>query len=273
MKNSKIKRVFLQNSAFTLVELLVVIAIVALLMSILMPALSAARSQGRAVVCRSNLRQLVLANTGYATENNGFYVPAAKDMQNENNHRWHGVRENKDALLDPLKGPLVSYLADGKVKECPGMTKFVKTDDWNSSYEKGSGGYGYNATYIGSRHWQAGVDYRLVDEKTTRISEVCNPSQTLMFADCAISKGQGSYIETSFAWQPFIVYGGREMDIYMSPTIHFRHRGCANVGWVDGHISAKDMAKSDEKNVWGVNSPDLMLGWFDPLDNSLFDLK
>jgi len=62
------------ESAFTLVELLVVIAIIALLMGVLMPALVAARAQGKAVVCRSNLRQLALANIGYATENDGYYV-------------------------------------------------------------------------------------------------------------------------------------------------------------------------------------------------------
>lgn len=267
MKNDKTKK------AFTLVELLVVIAIIALLMGILMPALSVARSQGKAVVCRSNLRQLVLANTSYATENNDFYVPAAKDIQNENNHRWHGSREKQGETLDPLKGPLVSYLYDGKVKECPGMTKFVKTDDWNGSYEKGSGGYGYNATYIGSRHWQAGVDYRQVDKKTTRISEVQNPAETLMFADCAISKNGTDLIETSFAWQPFIVYGGRQMNTYMSPTIHFRHREQANIGWVDGHISSKEMAKFDGENIWEVNSSRMKLGWFGPVNNSLFDLK
>ena len=85
---------FLRDKAFTLVELLVVIAIIALLMGILIPALDSARSQGKAVVCKSNLSQLVLANTGYATENDGYYVLAAKDMWNNSGlHRWHGVRK------------------------------------------------------------------------------------------------------------------------------------------------------------------------------------
>jgi len=64
----------------TLVELLIVIAALALVVALLMPALAGARSQAYRLVCRSNLRQLVLANIGYATEDEGFFVPAARDI-------------------------------------------------------------------------------------------------------------------------------------------------------------------------------------------------
>jgi prepilin-type N-terminal cleavage/methylation domain-containing protein/prepilin-type processing-associated H-X9-DG protein len=61
-------------NAFTLVELLVVIAIIALLMGVLMPALTAARRQGQATVCRSNLRQIGIA-MGFYAEAWNFFVP------------------------------------------------------------------------------------------------------------------------------------------------------------------------------------------------------
>jgi len=65
---------FVPRNAFTLVELLVVIAIIALLMGILLPALTAARRQGQATVCRSNLRQIGIALNFYAEAWN-YYIP------------------------------------------------------------------------------------------------------------------------------------------------------------------------------------------------------
>jgi prepilin-type processing-associated H-X9-DG protein len=51
-----------------LIELLVVIAIIALLLALLFPVLRSAREAGQRAVCLSNLRQLTLAWTAYATE-------------------------------------------------------------------------------------------------------------------------------------------------------------------------------------------------------------
>ena len=265
------------KKAFTLIELLVVIAVMALLMGILMPALAAATAQGRRVICRSNIRQLLLANIGYATENKGSYAPAALDIFSDNKHRWHGVRDDINDPFDPNKGPLAAYLADGSVKECPKKVHFRKGDPWDWDFEEGCGGYGYNMTYIGSRIWEG--DYE--DKRcrvTTKDFEVRRAAGTLMFADTAMAKlddGRPYYLEYSFVEPPYFMDSG-EPDVgsgYASPSIHFRHRRRANIGWADGHVDSREMVDFDGINAYGVRSASMMLGWFEPIDNSQFDLE
>lgn len=264
------KKVKEMKKAFTLVELLVVIAIMALLMSILMPAMAAARQQAKQLVCQSNLRQLVIANIGYSTEYDGHYVPAASDMYRDKGgiHRWHGVRPTPDDPFDPSKGPLVSYLLNGKIKECPSKKDFFKGNQWNQSYEKGNGGYGYNMTYIGSRLWQGGNDKNYC--RTTRSVEINRSAETLMFTDAAILK-YGNVIEYSFAEPRYSRdYQTGEFNVEMSPSIHFRHRGKADIGWADGHISSKAMTGLENQyESFAAHQ----IGWLEPLDNSLFDLR
>jgi len=265
-------------SAFTLIELLVVISTVSLLLALLVPALAGARSQARDLVCRANLRQLTVAGLGYAAENDGAFVPAARDMlENAGRHRWHGVRDSLDEPFDPARGPLAGYLADGQTKECPIRVAYTNAQDWNRNFERGCGGYGYNLTYLGSRLWDQSVknieQFERAYTRTAHLEEVAKPAATLMFADTAMATGTDTLIEYSFAEPPFAVWGGALMaDFYMSPSLHFRHRDCVNIGWVDGHVTARPMAALDLPNAYGAISATMQLGWPDPVDNSLFDL-
>jgi prepilin-type processing-associated H-X9-DG protein/prepilin-type N-terminal cleavage/methylation domain-containing protein len=59
----------MKRPGLTLVELLVVIAVIALLMAILMPALRSSREQANAVLCASNIKQLLLGLLSYETGN------------------------------------------------------------------------------------------------------------------------------------------------------------------------------------------------------------
>ena len=268
-----------KRKAFTLIELLVVISVISLLLAILMPALSAAKSGTRTLVCKSNLHQILIANIGYANEHDGFYVPAASDMWNSPGlHRWHGSRNTLDEKFDTTRGPLVQYLADGRIKECPAKRDFLNGYDWNTNFEQGCGGYGYNMTYIGSRLWRSGIcgtqAWKDAYTRTTRITEISAPGKTLMFADTAMAKNENFLIEYSFAEPPFTVQNGLAVtSFYMSPSIHFRHRDYTNIGWADGHAGQCRLMNSGGKNTFGINSADMKLGWFEPVDNTPFDLE
>ena len=274
-------------------EVMVVISTVSVIMAVAMPAMNTARSRARAIVCRSNLRQFVMANTEYSNDHEGYYVPAADDFWvllpgtfDEGGYdRWHGKRTGPDEPFDPMKGPLICYLANGKIKECPEKVEFAKNQPGQINFESGCGGYGYNMQDLGSRLWCSGITTYIALEnsyaKTTNVGEVKRPAETLMFADtafCKSSNGIQYLIEYSFVEPPYYVVdgqpdvGGKKLG-YPLPSIHFRHYGSANVGWADGHVEAKPMANMEGKNGYDPTSAKMNIGWFAPVDNTLFDLE
>jgi len=58
-------------SGFTLIELLVVVGIIAVLVAIILPVLAKARTVAKRTHCLSNLKQLTVAWTTFASEHNG----------------------------------------------------------------------------------------------------------------------------------------------------------------------------------------------------------
>lgn len=67
-----VTKVSIKYKNFTLIELLVVIAIIGILMTLLLPSLNRARTAGKSAVCKSNLRQLGIANWSYMGDNDDF---------------------------------------------------------------------------------------------------------------------------------------------------------------------------------------------------------
>jgi prepilin-type N-terminal cleavage/methylation domain-containing protein len=66
-------------SRFTLIELLVVIVIIAILASMLLPALNKARLEAVSSHCKNYLRQMYLAATMYADDNNEYFTMITSD--------------------------------------------------------------------------------------------------------------------------------------------------------------------------------------------------
>ena len=125
-----------KKQAFTLIELLVVIAVIAVLMGILMPALRAARELARGSNCMSNQRNLVLAYTMYADDNDSRIVRGHVDMSNLDSPMWalppidpsgayiSGTPLIEDRIRGIKRGALYPYIKDHKMYHCPGDNRY-----------------------------------------------------------------------------------------------------------------------------------------------------
>lgn len=67
------REVIVLRKGFTLIELLVVIAIIAILAAILFPVFAKAREKARQSACMSNMKQIALGLTQYASDYDGSY--------------------------------------------------------------------------------------------------------------------------------------------------------------------------------------------------------
>ena len=223
------------------------VAILGLLMAMLLPSLTRAKGLARQVVCKSNIRQLAMANDHYAVDYGGQYVAAAPDIFEGfgGRRRWHGVRQSPGVDPDPAR----------------------------NAFEASCGGYGYNSVGVGSRTYLLGNTPEAA-AAGMRDDEIRQPGRTVMFADAAFVQGFPSrYLtEYSFCEPPRFVMGDGRGGIVeapgAAPSIHFRHLDRAVVAWADGHVTAEDYA-------FTTLEPEVLaqyrIGWFGPEDNSLFD--
>jgi prepilin-type N-terminal cleavage/methylation domain-containing protein/prepilin-type processing-associated H-X9-DG protein len=254
----------LRNAGFTLIELLVVIAIISMLAALLFPVFATARDAARKSNCLSNVRQLAMAMLMYADDYDGTFVPAWDEA---NLTRWHGARSSTTEAFDPTRGPIYPYLKSREIKIC----KSFHPASGSIAFELGTGGYGYNAQYVGGSPtpWPASL-------VPASEADITSPADTIMLAETATLDwdmttytGTGTLIEYSFVEAPYYeAYNNSPAD----PSTHFRHHGMTAVAFCDGHVKSMRMGLSRGS---GWTYPDAVfkerrLG-FVGTDNSLYD--
>ena len=126
---------FMGRGGFTLIELLVVITIIAILASVLIPVAGRIQSQATITKCANNLRQLGLAASLYAGENNGAYPPLPTTSKIQNMSSCYTIWSTPGGVGKWVYFGVLyekGYITDGRIFYCPAAKK--GTFDYESQW-------------------------------------------------------------------------------------------------------------------------------------------
>ncbi len=250
--------------AFTLIELLVVVSIIALLIGILLPALGAVRVAAQSTVCGSNMKQIAVGYSVYATDNNGVGVPGrmasgANNLYNVGNGtvwrpRWFvtmGASAGFYAFVDPPPADTNnandnSRNVTNKIFTCPTVPD--RTNNRNYAY-------GYNFQFLGnSRNKASGGFIRFPVRADSLTSIAVLSADSLGTAAHFATAGRTAYQPTGSGVLTALSNHGWSLDpprltansdscddgnrpVRSAPDA--RHRERANFSHTDGHVESR----------------------------------
>jgi prepilin-type N-terminal cleavage/methylation domain-containing protein len=229
------------SSGFTLIELLVVVVIIATLASLTFLGFSRMRAAGDRAATVAIMRQLQVANMGYAIDNNGQYVPIAeKDKDGALSMEWYKNPKVRAYLTgDPNETEKsANELLVAPVSVLDPIVVRKKQRQW----DRISASYGINST---------GLTWPTNDQSppmSYKISQVANPGRTAFIASATnymISHGD------RYLWKSGPVEGKTTTN-----KMAFRHENKAVVIYYDGStgfITPGDLAEFDRKG--GIANP------------------
>lgn len=232
------------NNAFTLIELLVVFVVIAILAALLLPAINNAREVAMGTKCASNIRQIMVAATFFAGENDGKLprlhvsdsklatevanrsklAEADKIAGNNNVHFWPD-------LLEP-------YAKSSKIFSCPKLREPATNAPGGATGVKDALGIGINYP-----HMAPNDDYSNGSLDWVRILNVPEASKVVWFTDAS---GEQTDEWAKRVDQP----GYGALYFRANPKgqcVMPRHSSKVNIGFVDGHVALVDPASID----WG----------------------
>ena len=233
-----------------MVELVVVMGIITLLIAVLAPALQRARGQARAVLCSSNIRQLVLGLNGYSINNGTYPYSFADDSINLMLQPPGGFVGNNAYdrrgwwWFHYISGYVGQDFHGDSILRCPSRC----TSDVGIRENPLWGNYGVNQ-YI-CKNLRDTTDRAEFVGRPLGWDRISRPAEVLLVTDCGYSvthwwhatdsppsplgdhRRDAAYIPGLSINQSKTLWPGQENDALNGRHVDKR----VNVGFVDGHV-------------------------------------
>lgn len=250
-------------NAFTLIELLVVIAIIAILAAILFPVFAQAKSAAKKTASISNLKQIGLAWTMYATDTDDTLMRVATAGGPLKTYYWWGSWDG--TTLRPQEGLLYPYTHSQGIQTDPSFDNRLRS-------ALGFTGYGYNYAYLSPSTYEPPTYAET--PVPVNYSQVATVAETVCFATCArINNWQ--YTIPTLEGSTYL-----EPPSSQNPTFHGRNNGVGIVLWCDTHAKAIKPALRSGTFGYGFDSADFTKNNLGEIDqdgdlttDELFDLR
>jgi prepilin-type N-terminal cleavage/methylation domain-containing protein/prepilin-type processing-associated H-X9-DG protein len=267
---STVQRAYGLTVGFTLIELLVVIAIIAILAAMLLPALSRAKDKGLAIACMSNTKQIGLAITMYAGDNQDIFPmvnpwwtpgPYFNSQGLKCGGEWTLPSGNPNTIAPLLKPQLPNNLTWVCPKRKRGLTYTTAPGDFDPSVT-GFLSYGFNEIAV----------FGIIDPanglmgtaKSFKASSIRRPSDMVAITDVngsndpnkVLGPADAAWLDTVWAGNSGNAGGGEN---YRLQTAYAKHNMRVNVSFVDGHSAASLPSKLTWGQFFGVFDPGITL--------------